>query len=297
MAESIKLGGHSCIHEVHQYIPCSPTPEAHTLETWASAKPSASGGKRYWIIYIHGGAWWRPMITASSFSLTVQHLLSSPNSEPYIAGYASINYRLSTPPPLPQFSQFVEPDNLARNVKHPAHLDDVVAAIKYLQKTFGFAENYILAGHSCGATLAFQISSEAGLAPPAGVLGVEGIYDLMKLRDDHKDIPMYQYFTESAFGSDESAWSLASPTTQKSEFLYVWEKAKVVALAQSDEDELVDVSQKEVMWEKILGRPVEGRKDVAIRLTGKHDEIWREGERETQLKVAIEQVLKLVSAE
>ncbi|KAG4441521.1 hypothetical protein IFR05_002978 [Cadophora sp. M221] len=295
MADSIKLGGRSYTHEVHQYIPDSPTPEAHTLETWTSTRSSASGDKKYWIIYIHGGAWWRPMITASSFSLTVQHLISSSNSEPHVAGYASINYRLSTPPPLPQFAQFVEPDNPGRNVKHPAHLDDTVAAIKYLQKTYDFAGNYVLAGHSCGATLAFQISNDVGLAPPAGIIGVEGIYDLAKLKDDHSDIPMYQYFTESAFGSDEAAWNLASPTTQISEFGYAWEKAKVVALAQSDEDELVDVSQKEVMWEKILGSPVEGRKDIAIQLTGKHDEIWREGEKETQLKVTIEQVMNLLA--
>ncbi|KAL5329414.1 hypothetical protein ACEPPN_002926 [Leptodophora sp. 'Broadleaf-Isolate-01'] len=296
MVESMKLGGRACTHEVHQYIPNSPTPVAHTLETWVSTTPSASEDKKYWIIYIHGGAWWRPMITASSFSLTVQHLLSSSNSEPHIAGCASINYRLSTPPPLPQFAQFVEPNNPARNVKHPAHLDDVVAAIKYLQKTYGFAESYILAGHSCGATLAFQIPNEVGLAPPDGILGVEGIYDLAKLRNDHKDIPMYQYFTESAFGNNEAVWNLASPTTQRNKSGHVWEKAKIVALAQSDEDELVDVSQKEIMWEKILGSPVEGRKDFTMQLTGKHDEIWREGETDTQLKVAFEQVLKLLMA-
>ncbi|PVH73000.1 hypothetical protein DL98DRAFT_563337 [Cadophora sp. DSE1049] len=246
--------------------------------------------------YIHGGAWWRPMITASSFSLTVQHLLSAPSLNSRITGYASINYRLSTPPPLPQFAQLVEADNPARNIKHPAHLYDVVSAIKYLQKMYDFTDNYVFAGHSCGATLAFQISNNAGIEPPAGILGVEGIYDLGRLRDDHKDIAMYQYFTESAFGSDEAAWALASPMTQTSESGYVWEKAKVVALAQSDEDELVNISQEEVMLQKVCSSPLQGRKDIAIQLTGKHDEIWREGEKETQLKVAIEQVVNLLGA-
>lgn len=48
---------------------------------------------------------------------------------------------------------------------------------------------------------------------PAVILRVEGIYDLEKLRDGHVHIPMYQYFTESAYGTDEEKWRKVSLTT------------------------------------------------------------------------------------
>jgi hypothetical protein len=35
---------------------------------------------------------------------------------------------------------------------------------------------------------------------PAGILGVEGIYDLERLRDDHKDLSMYQYLIKIHLG-------------------------------------------------------------------------------------------------
>jgi kynurenine formamidase len=233
--------------------------------------------------YIHGGAWWSRTITASSFSLTVHDFLSSASTLSNIAGFASLNYRLSTPTPRETF-------------QHPTHLNGVIAGLRYLQKTYEIGEKYILVGHSCGTTLAFQIPDGPGLVPPAGMLGVEGIYDLGRLRDDYKEVPMYQHFLESAFGKDEEAWKLASPTTQVSEIGFAWQKARVVALTQSNEDELVNIDQRDLMWEVIKKSDAEGRKDEKIELVGNHDEIWNEGDPETQLKVAIEEVLKLLAA-
>lgn len=80
----------------------------------------------------------------------------------------------------------MKPENPARNVKHPAHLNDVIAALSYLQRTYEFGEKYILVGHSCGATLTFQIPNGNGFVPLVSVLGVVGIYDLARLIDDHK---------------------------------------------------------------------------------------------------------------
>lgn len=79
--------------------------------------------------YIYGGELWRPMITASSFALTVHSLLTSPSPLSNIAGFASLNCRLSIPPPLPQFQQFTQPDNPARNVKHPTHMNVVFTSL------------------------------------------------------------------------------------------------------------------------------------------------------------------------
>jgi kynurenine formamidase len=179
------------------------------------------------------------MIDSTSFTSTVKSLRQSPYV-PHISGFASLNYRLSTPPLLPQFVEFVQPENPARNAKHPAHLNDVEAAIAYLQGEYGFGANYVLVGHSCGATLAFQLREGWNMVGPKAVLGVEGIYDLGKLVDDHRSVPMYRYFTESAFGKDEEDWTKASPTTQRCDGSFAWENAKVGAVAQSAEDELVD---------------------------------------------------------
>jgi kynurenine formamidase len=241
------------------------------------------------------------MIGASSFALTVSSLLQSQQALPHISGFASLNYRLSTPPPLPQFAEFRprQLDDPARNVKHPAHLNDVEAALIYLQRKYGFGSNYVLIGHSCGATLAFQLQSKKeGVMGPKGILGVEGIYDLKKLRDDYKTIPMYQYFTESAFGKDEEDWKKASPTTQKNEGGFVWEKAQVMAIAQSRDDELVNVVQRDLMWDVVKKCVSGGRRNEKIEMVGKHDEVWkvaREDEEGTQLSVATKRVLELLA--
>lgn len=155
----------------------------------------------------------------------------------------------------------------------------------------------MLVGHSCGATLAFQlrVNQEEGLQGPKAVLGVEGIYDLKKLVNDHKSVPMYRYFTENAFGKDEEDWEAASPTTQKGRF--AWEGAKVVAITQSTEDELVDVGQAGGMWDVVVKGIGEGRVCEKMELKGKHDEVWRvvrEGWRGTQVGFAVERVLGLL---
>jgi hypothetical protein len=103
------------------------------------------------------------MITASSFTLTIQKFLASPGPLSNIAGFASLNYRLSTPPPLPQFAEFMEPENPARNVKHPAHLNDVIAAFSYPQRTYEFGNNYILVGLAVALLLLFKFPMEVGL--------------------------------------------------------------------------------------------------------------------------------------
>ena len=40
-------------------------------------------------------------------------------------------------------------------------------------------------------------------AEPLAILGVEGIYDLVALRDNHAEEPYYQRMVENVFGVDE----------------------------------------------------------------------------------------------
>ena len=165
----------------------------------------------------------------------------------------------------------------------------------------------MLVGHSCGATLALQavmglwkprpLSSrdtvdEGNAVPeradrvdhdskpgsvklPVGIVGLEGIYDIPHLLATH-DHPVYQTILESAFGTDQSKWKEPSPVNAK--LKEKWTGGKVVVLAQSKEDELVDWVQTERMSDALWRERVKGRRDVVIGLTGKHEEIWEKGE-------------------
>ncbi|EHY57478.1 hypothetical protein HRR90_001333 [Exophiala dermatitidis] len=121
------------------------------------------------------------------------------------------------------------PSYFARDARHPDHLDDICSALALLHETYGLTEdNYMLVGHSCGATLAFQAlqrlclspstspsdslspspstqppstSTNTGppphnksplplpVPPPTAIVGLAGIYDLRLLLDNHSDTP------------------------------------------------------------------------------------------------------------
>jgi hypothetical protein len=161
-----------------------------------------------------------------------------------------------------------------------------LTGITFLQKKYGFGSRYILAGHSCGATLALQclmrtqLFSPTALEPfatfqePEAIVGVAGIYDLQLLRDRNSH-PAYQEFLTGAFGTDETAWNAVSPAEWGGKG---WENGKMLALVSSTGDELVDPSQIELMGEK--SRVWDGGANVEVwkgMLGMGHDEIWSEG--------------------
>jgi len=228
--------------------------------------------------YIHGGAWRDPAISSESFDPALYFLLDHPIVD-NIAGFASINYCLS---PYPSHSTCPSsPDDAARNAKHPDHIQDVLTALTFLQSEYGFGKRYLLVGHSCGATLAFQVTmgewQAHGAAPismPQGVLGLEGIYDLVALRDTHIDIPVYQDIIENAFGSEKN-WEEASPTSIS--IRETWTNARLAVLAHSVNDELVDQEQLRRMAAAFKAGNGSGREDLVLSLEGKHDDIWRNG--------------------
>lgn len=185
-----------------------------------------------------------------------------------------------------------------RNAKHPDHIHDVEAALALLQARYGFGERYILVGHSCGATMSFQAvmgSSGGGfqaesapafpLPRPTAILGVAGIYDLRLLRDTYRDRPEWQEFIEGAFGSDETLWDSVSPARVEGAngVESGWKVGRLVVLAHSPEDGLVDASQGEAMrwaltrWERnqVDGR---NRRVVMLPVKGQHDDPWEKGE-------------------
>ncbi|KAJ6131173.1 hypothetical protein N7523_001633 [Penicillium sp. IBT 18751x] len=274
----------------------------------------------YWVIYIHGGAWRDPTVTSESFD-KAEAILQASNLP--ISGFASISYRLSPHPRFPQNPPTTSPYE-SRNAKHPDHIRDVEAALAFLQNTYGFGPRYILVGHSCGATLAFQSvmgsvadhremahnpDAEGGTgveavsttpeplpprlrAKPTAIIGVAGIYDLRRLIDTHRSIPAYREFVEGAFGPDDMVWDAVSPAQMIGSRGVEggWKTGRLVVLAQSPDDELVDMGQREAMqdalkgWEQTEAQvPPEEltHKDRRVRIldiSGAHDDAWINGD-------------------
>ncbi|KAJ5436785.1 hypothetical protein N7445_007670 [Penicillium cf. griseofulvum] len=293
--------------------------QVHNLQSIAvTTLPPRKDG--YWVIFIHGGAWRDPVVTSESFGAT-ESILREKGLP--ISGFASISYRLSAHPNHPQDPNTAPKD--FQDAKHPDHIRDVEAALALLQNTYGFGTRYILVGHSCGATLAFQavmgavsghreqaspgstgkpdtsvgfVSASPGPLPPAltaqptAIVGVAGIYDLRRLRDTHADISAYQEFIEGAFGMDEVLWDGVSPAQMAGSrgVDCGWKSGRLAVLAYSQDDELVDASQTEVMkealgnWEKTEAQiPKQellhgDRRVRVLSISGAHDEAWENGE-------------------
>jgi acetyl esterase/lipase len=214
-----------------------------------------------------------------------------------IAGFASLNYRLSAHPDFPQ-DRDQTPSYELRNAKHPDHIDDVLTAIGVLQQKYGFGERYLLAGHSVGATMAFQVAlsqhvpwnpaaaadAERKAMPPLAVLGVEGIYDfpliVKTVPDDVRD--QYVQPTQGALGKNESVWLAASPAQYSAgAYARCWGggRHRLVVAAHSREDELVDWGQvraiREVFWHRVDDDRI---KFEVLELKGKHHEVWEKGQ-------------------
>ena len=179
-----------------------------------------------------------------------------------IAGYASVNYRLSPYPSHPIAPS--EPGDPARNVQHPTHVLDVLDSLAFLQENYGFGKNYILAGHSAGATLAWQVvmnrwrrpsrvkvgspsSRDENPSLPLGIICLAGIYDLGALHDRHIDNPMYEDMLYGAFPGGPGTWSSISPSTWLSGspgiLDKVWPNGRLILVGHSRDDELVEEEQ------------------------------------------------------
>lgn len=270
-------------------IQYSDVSKLNTLEL-CFPRPTSNDRKQLWVIYIHGGAWQDPEIDASSFKQTQDLLLQSPEVE-HIAGFASINYRLSPYPSHPRRPS--NPSDPARNARHPDHINDIFAAILHLQETFAFHNRYVLVGHSCGATLALQVAMKRrwisndgaasivkpSVAPPLAILAVEGLLDLPALVRYHSDEPVYRSFVTNAFGSNESIWKAVSPT--QSDLTAAWPDGRLVVIAHSHGDELVEWEQVDLLTKALKSQgwheKSDDRRMKTIELRGKHDEVWQKG--------------------
>lgn len=274
----------------------------NTLNVYLPRPHSKADSNKLWIIYIHGGAWRDPAITSSSFSAIRSKLLSFPTASS-IAGYASINYRLSSYPSHPTDPS--NPSDPARNAIHPTHINDLLTALLYLQEKYSFDDRYILVGHSCGATLAFQVAMkrywgsqyestfalEMNVVPPIAIVGLEGIYDIPALVKRHEDQSVYRDFIVNAFGS--SGWDVVSPV--RGDFEEGWVDGRLVVLAHSEGDSLVEREQADGMRGALVQQRWSDddgdRKIKMFELEGEHDEVWETGDAARAVECAVKDVV------
>ncbi|OCT49298.1 hypothetical protein CLCR_04902 [Cladophialophora carrionii] len=265
-----------------------------------------ANANKYWVIYVHGGYFRDPYVSSSSFYPALGILASEhhrrhifknngPPSHPgditpYIAGYATVNYRLSPHPGKAPQDPDTTPAYELRNAKWPEHIYDVLAAIAHLQNKYGFGERYLLVGHSVGATMGLlsvlaaekaPFSTVSGLEmptiePPMAILGVSGIYDFPLI---HESVPDYVGLTRNAI-HHEADVALASPAKYTAkDYVSSWtgggKTKRALVIAHSRDDGWVDWKQPEAM-ENVLKS--ESAIDVRVsEMQGQHNDIWEKG--------------------
>ncbi|KAM0230916.1 hypothetical protein ACHAPO_008972 [Fusarium lateritium] len=276
----------------------------HTFDVWVPkaannhtlpAPDFVPGDQGPWVIYIHGGAWRDPLVDSSSFEAAALKLLGDKESP--ISGIVSINYPLSSHPNHPTHPSPprdpTQPVDIARTAKHPDHIAAVLSAIAYLQNELGIAHDYVLSGHSCGATLTFQTvmnpdrwGPAAGSMPipkvkkPKVIAPLNGLYDLVTFinnpPESHKKLqPLYVDFTKNAFGDDETVWRDICPTIV-SDWSEEWPEGKVVVIAQSKNDGLVPYSQTDLMKEHL--KKNSKLEVIEMPATGDHNDLWKQAD-------------------
>ncbi|EXJ57098.1 hypothetical protein A1O7_07442 [Cladophialophora yegresii CBS 114405] len=263
-------------------------------------------GNKYWVIYIHGGYFRDPYVSSSSFYPALGILASEKDHghdpkdngqqfqasdiTPYIAGYATVNYRLSAHMQKAPQDPDTTPTYELRNAKWPEHIYDVLAAIAHLQNKYAFGERYLLVGHSVGATMGLlsvlaaekaPFSTISGLEmptiePPMAILGVSGIYDFPRL---HESVPDYVGLTRNAIHSEADV-ALASPAKYtERDYVHTWtgggKKKRALVIAHSRDDGWVDWKQPEAMESVLKSQPA-----INVRvceMKGQHNDIWEKG--------------------
>ncbi len=181
------------IHDVPYVSTPNGSPLLRSLDLYVPARAGAS--PRPIVVYVHGGAWRmgdkRRVDEKPRLFLDAGFLV------------ASVNYRLSPA------------------VRHPAHVEDVAAALAWLRANAaahgGDPARLVLVGHSAGAHLVALVATdvrrlEAAGVPPGAIRGVVPLdgagYDIPAQIAAN---PLARGMFESAFGADAAGQLDASP--------------------------------------------------------------------------------------
>ena len=135
---------------------------------------------------------------------------------------------------------------------------------------------------------------ELNVVPPVAIVGLEGLYDLPALVRYHRTEPEYRAFVANAFGDDIKGWEVVSPTSGV--FGESWVEGRVVVLAHSRGDSLVEGEQPELMRAALEAQGWRGertgeRRVLGFELHGDHDEVWETGDAGRAVEFAVEEVL------
>jgi acetyl esterase/lipase len=179
-----------------------PASDLQELDVYGFEREGACGPVPV-VVYVHGGGWRRGDKQAVGEKATFFNDLG------YV--FVSVNYRLSAPPG--------EPDRPI----HPAHSDDVGAAIAWVEANIedhgGNGEHLALIGHSAGAHLVALVGLDDHYVDKAGgdpsaiecvISNDAGAYDLLARRENG---PLASRLVANAFGTDEAILRDASPIT------------------------------------------------------------------------------------
>lgn len=152
------------------------------------------------VIYVHGGAW---AMGDKSRTLRKEGFYTAQG-----VAFISVNYRLSP------------------EVQHPAHAEDVAAAIAWVFErapSLGIdPERIALMGHSAGAHLVSLVATEGSLLAahdlkPSMLAGVVSLDTASHQIHASSDRPRLQTMITNAFGTDPAVWKQASPLYHASE--------------------------------------------------------------------------------
>ncbi|PHH77788.1 hypothetical protein CDD82_3355 [Ophiocordyceps australis] len=264
--------------------------EVGVLENNSAQQNTTS--QQYWLVFIHGGAWREDNDGVNGFLPSVQKILKSKDvPQSSIRGFASIDYRLS---PCNEQDQQKGKKQCPEGsiVDHPAHILDVRAGLNELQQKLKMDSNYILMGHSAGATLAFQVlmgkdvlngQDSPDVPLPAAIVGMAGIYDFPQLLNDFTR-PFYNLFVTDAYGADKKVQDQVSPSKFTGNYKQAWPGDNLVMLAQSPTDGIVNFAQRDNMQAKL---EQDGFTVSLQELEGDHHKVWREGSQTAQLTAQI----------
>lgn len=274
----------------HQYA------SDNILQSYDVLKPQrqvSHSPKTSWIVYIHGGYFRDPKVDSTSLRPAISCIealqaTSTSDLQSRISGYASLNYRLAPHPAHPQDPN-TTPTYTLNSAKWPDQPDDIMAGLQHLQRTYPGSKDYILVGHSVGATFAFLAmlkARESGIALPRAAVGVSGIYDFPAI---HETNPDYEDMTSN--GMDKKYYEEASPALYTAEeYKEKWDQKKpVVVVAHSKDDGLVNWQQPEEMMNVFSG---DAFTSELVELKGQHNEIWEKG---NELVRAIQKAVELVA--
>ncbi|KAI9178997.1 hypothetical protein H9P43_005659 [Blastocladiella emersonii ATCC 22665] len=250
-------------HRVDLYLPGGAGPEDETDALLILAVAAIVAPQ----VFLHGGAW--RSNNRAMFESLARSLAAASGHAVAVPGY-----RLSLPA------------ESATRPMHPAHQEDIEHALAFLAATapvYGWSSAQVLVGHSAGAHLALLALLHPRVLPHtvkiAGVVGVDGIYDLTDLVAEYPD---YAGFVAQAFGP--APYGLDTDTVAQSRdaarvrAAYEVAGCRRVLVVHSRDDELLTLRQSDRVLDalregvKAAGVPVHVSVDYDA-VKGKHDDL------------------------